>query len=87
MGMLRAKTTAKKPKKNELAYREVGHALVDSNKRIVKFDANIGKTGIFESWLVCHVHHVKVVLKRDFILEAGKNTTSLVQSAYIDLFR
>lgn len=46
-------------------YREVGHALVDSNKRIVKFDSNIREAGIFEGWLVCHVHHVKVVLKID----------------------
>ena len=47
----------------ESTNREVGHALVDSNKRIVKFDSNIREAGVFESWLVCHVHHVKVVLK------------------------
>lgn len=35
---------------------------MDSNKRIVKFDSNIREAGIFEGWLVCHVHHVKVVL-------------------------
>ena len=45
------------------AYRKVGHTLVNSNKRIVQFNSDIGKAGVLESRLVGHVHHVKVVLK------------------------
>ena len=46
---------------------------MDSNKRIVKFDSDVREAGIFEGWLVCHVHHVKVVLKMDLVLEVGKS--------------
>ena len=70
--MLPAKRNLREPKKYGLTYRKVCHALVNSNKRIVKFDPNISKTGVFEGWLVCHVHHVKVVLKAGFHSESRK---------------
>jgi len=70
MGTLRAEKILFYTEKYASTNRKVSHAFVDSDKRIVKFNSNIREAGVFEGWLVGHVHHVKVILKRDSVLKA-----------------